>query len=269
MSSRLEGKVALITGSTSGIGRACAELFAREGANVVINDHGLDPGLGDQVVDKIKAKGGDASYYQADVSDPDQIRALVGFALDTYGRIDVLMSNAYSGKNNSVTETDDADWDRAYAVTVRASAVACKETIPQMIKQGGGSVIITASVHGLMGGRKNAAYNAFKAALINLTRQMAVDYGRDGVRVNALCPGRILTEAKMVMLAEHPEEVRRQGLVYPLGRPGTLNEIACAALFLASDESSFVTGHPLVVDGGLTAQLQDAVGATVDEAVST
>jgi NAD(P)-dependent dehydrogenase (short-subunit alcohol dehydrogenase family) len=267
MKKKLAGKVALITGSTAGIGRACAELFAEEGATVIINDHGLEPALGRAVTRQIKSEGGNASYFQADVHESGQVEALVRFALDTYGRLDILMNNAYSGEHNSVTEITDTDWDGAYRVIIKAAAVACRSAIPEMIRQGGGTIINTASVHGLLGARRNAPYNAFKAALINLTRQMAVDYGRDGIRVNALCPGRIVTEAKTRMLEEHPEEVRRQKLVYPLGRPGTMREIAQAALFLASDDSSFVTGHALVVDGGLTAQLQDSVGGYVDEAL--
>ena len=268
MKSRLNGKVALVTGSSAGIGRASAEIFAEEGAKVVINDHGQDPDLGPKVAERIKTQGGTASYYKADMSDPEQVRALVRFALDTYDRVDILMNNAYSGDNDTVVDSSEESWDRAYAIIVKAAVTACKAVIPQMIEHGGGSIINTASVHGVLAARHNAAYNAFKAALINLTRQMAVDYGRAGIRVNSLCPGRILAENKLIMLEEHPEEVRRQKLVYPLGRPGTMREIAQAALFLASEESSFVTGHSLVVDGGLTAQLQDSTGGYVDEVLS-
>ena len=169
------------------------------------------------------------------------------------------------GRNAAVVEQEPRDWDDMFASTVWAAYLGSKYAIPAIIEAGGGSIINPAPVHGLLGGTRGAAYDAAKAAIINLNRQMAVDYGKHGIRVNALCPGRILTEGKLKWLEGHPDEVRRQQLVYPLGRPGTLREIANAALFLASDESSFVTGHALVVDSGLAAQLQDAVGAIVEE----
>jgi len=260
---RLAGKAALITGSSSGIGRACAERFAAEGACVVINGFPLE--RGEQVAEEIRASGGSADYCRADVRKSEELQRLVQFAVETYGRLDILMNNAAGGRSAAVVEQAEADWDDVFASTVRAAYLGSKYAIPLMIEAGGGSILNTASVHGLFGGSRGAAYDAAKAAIINLTRQMAVDYGKHGIRVNALCPGRILTEGKLKWLEGHPEEVRRQKLVYPLGRPGTLREIANAALFLASDEASFVTGHALVVDGGLTAQLQDAVGAIVEE----
>ena len=260
---RLAGKAALITGSSSGIGRACAERFAAEGACVVINGFPLE--RGEQVAEEIRASGGSADYCRADVRKSEELQRLVQFAVETYGRLDILMNNAAGGRSAAVVEQAEADWDDVFASTVRAAYLGSKYAIPLMIEAGGGSILNTASVHGLFGGSRGAAYDAAKAAIINLTRQMAVDYGKHGIRVNALCPGRILTEGKLKWLEGHPEEVRRQKLVYPLGRPGTLREIANAALFLASDEASFVTGHALVVDGGLTAQLRDAVGAIVEE----
>jgi NAD(P)-dependent dehydrogenase (short-subunit alcohol dehydrogenase family) len=264
---RLAGKVAVVTGSTSGIGRACAERFAEEGASVIIN--GFPPERGEHVADGVRAKGGSASYCRADVRQDEDLQKLIQFAVETYGRLDILMNNAACGRSAAVVEQEAQDWDEVFASTVRAAYLGSKYAIPLMIQAGGGSIIHTASVHGLLGGSRGAAYDAAKAAIINLTRQMAVDYGKHGIRVNALCPGRILTEGKVKWLESRPDEVRRQKLVYPLGRPGTLREIANAALFLASDESSFVTGHALVVDGGLTAQLQDAVAARVEEGLSS
>jgi NAD(P)-dependent dehydrogenase (short-subunit alcohol dehydrogenase family) len=178
------------------------------------------------------------------------------------------MSNAASGHNAPITDLGVNDWDALFATTVRACFLGSRYAIPEMIRSGGGSIINVSSVHGLLGGRGAPAYDAAKAAIINLTRQTAVEYGRYGIRANALCPGRILTEAKQQWLSSRPAEVRRQRLVYPLGRPGTLRECAQAALFLASDESSFVTGHALVVDGGLTAQLQDAAAAYVEASLT-
>jgi NAD(P)-dependent dehydrogenase (short-subunit alcohol dehydrogenase family) len=265
MGNRLEGKVAVVTGSTSGIGRASAELFAEEGASVVIN--GRRQELGQEVADGIVDKGGRASFFRADLSESANVEALITYALDTYGRIDVLMSNAYSGRSASVVDLAEAEWDAMYALMLKAPILACKYAIPHMIAQGGGSIINTSSVHGVLAARGNAPYNTFKAALINLTRQMAIDYGRYGIRANALCPGRIVTEGKVAFLEANPDEVRRQKYTYPLGRPGTMRECAYAALFLACDESSFVTGHTLMVDGGLTAQLQDDTAKYVEEQV--
>lgn len=263
----LKGRVALVTGSTTGIGRACAEIFADAGARVVINDEGGDPEAGRGVAEAINQTGGEVTYLPADVRFVEQVQRLVEAAIDTYGRLDILMNNAVMGRNAAVAATAEPDWDDVFNSSIKAAYAACKAAIPQMQAQGGGAILNTSSVHGLLGGRDSAAYDAAKAALINLTRQMAVDYGPDNIRVNALCPGRILTEKKHVFLAENPAEVRRQRAVYPLGRPGTLEEIAQAALFLVSDAASFITGHALVVDGGLTAQLQDAIAARIEAAL--
>ncbi len=262
---RLNGKVAVVTGSTAGIGRATAELFASEGAKVVVC--GRRQQLGEEVAEGIRAAGGTARFVQADVSRAADLRGLIGFAVETYGRLDILVNNAYSGRNASVTDMEEADWDAAFAVTLKAAALASRYAIPEMIRGGGGSIIHVSSVHGVLAARDNAPYNAFKAALINLARSMAMDYGRHNIRVNALCPGRIVTEGKVKFLEAHPEQVVLQQLVYPLGRPGTMQEAATAALFLAGDDSSFVTGHALMVDGGLTAQLPDAVAAYVEAAL--
>ena len=256
MGTRLAGKVAVVTGSTSGIGRASAELFAEQGASVIIS--GRRRALGQEVVDGIVANGGAASYFGADVRRGEQLRDLIRFAADRYGQLDILMNNAYSGRHGSVVDTSEADWTETYEVTVKAVFLGCRYAIPEMM-QGGGGVILNVGSHlGLVAARGMAAYGAFKAAVIHLTRQMAVDYGRDGIRVNVMCPGRIVTEAKQEMLDANPDAVRDQKYVYPLGRPGTMREAAMAALFLVSDESSFVTGAVLSVDGGLTAQAADS-----------
>jgi NAD(P)-dependent dehydrogenase (short-subunit alcohol dehydrogenase family) len=265
MAERLTEKVAVITGSTAGIGRATAERFAEEGCKVVINGRRAE--LGREVVAGIEAVGGTASFFEGDMSVSDQVRGLIQHALDTYGRLDILMNNAYSGGSKSVLEMTEEQWDEMYAIMLKAPIIASKAALPAMIEGGGGSIIHVSSVQGLLAARNNAPYNTFKAALINLTRQMAVDYGRDGVRVNALCPGRIVTESKVDFLEARPDEVRRQQYTYPVGRPGSMRECANAALFLASDEASFVTGHALVVDGGLTAQLQDSAATYVEKQV--
>lgn len=265
---RLNGKVAIITGSSAGIGRASAEVFAREGAAVVVSASGRRPGLGESVAKGIVDRGGRAIYQQCDVLDRDQIRALVHRAHDEFGRIDILMNNAVAGKNAPITEQREEDWDAVVASSITAAFVSMKEALPIMIAGGGGSIINVSSVHGLLAGMNNVAYATVKAGLINLTRQVAVQHGPDGIRVNALCPGRIVTEAKVDFLNAHPAEYRRQKAVYPLGRPGTMEECANAALFLASDESSFVTGIVLPVDGGLTAQLQDGIAGRLERGIS-
>jgi NAD(P)-dependent dehydrogenase (short-subunit alcohol dehydrogenase family) len=262
---RLKGKVAVVTGSTAGIGRATAELFAEEGAKVVVSGRRAE--LGEEAASGIRARGGTAAFCAADVTRAADLRGLVDFAVSTYGRLDILMNNAWSGRTASVTDLEEAEWDSAFAVSVRAAALASRYAVPEMIKAGGGSIIHVASVHGVRAARDNASYNALKAALINLAREMAMDYGKHNIRVNALCPGRIVTEGKVKFLEAHPEQVVLQELVYPLGRPGTMREAATAALFLAGDDSSFVTGHALVVDGGLTAQLPDSVAAHVEAAL--
>jgi NAD(P)-dependent dehydrogenase (short-subunit alcohol dehydrogenase family) len=260
---RLDGKVSIVTGSSMGIGRACAERFAEEGASVIIN--GYPEAIANKIAAGIVSAGGEARYCAADVGIRDDLRRLIQFALDSYGRLDILMNNAITGESASLLEQDESEWDRVFDTSVKAAFLASKMALPHMIERGGGVIINTSSVHGLLAGRGALAYDSAKAALINLTRQIAVDYGVQGIRANALCPGRILTERKLEMLEKHPEEARRQQFTYPLGRPGSMREIANAALFLASDESSFVTGHALVVDGGLTAQLQDGTAAYVEK----
>ena len=258
MSKRLEGKVAIITGSTSGIGRATATLFAEHGARVVVQGRRAE--LGQQVVDGIVAAGGEAFYLQGDVANVEHLKELVARTVETYGRLDILMNNAWSGKNRKLTDTEVADWDESFAVTLRAPALTSKYAIPEMIKNGGGSIINVSSVHGMLASRAYLPYDAMKAGLVNLTRQMAVDYGPHGIRVNAVCPGFIVIERSAAYAGRSPEIEAFHRMIYPLGRPGAMIEVAYAALFLASDEASFVTGAALMVDGGLTCQLQDSVG---------
>ena len=173
--------------------------------------------------------------------------------VSSFGGVDVLFSNAGIQPPETYTNVEDTSeemWDRILGVNLKSRFLMAKYAIPEMIRAGGGAILNVGSHLGLVAGRRNASYAAFKAALIHLIRQMAVDYGADGVRVNALCPARIVTEDKQKMLDANSDEVRRQKLVYPLGRPGTMGEAAQAALFMVSDESSFITGHALVVDGG-------------------
>jgi NAD(P)-dependent dehydrogenase (short-subunit alcohol dehydrogenase family) len=264
MAGRLDATVAVLTGSSAGIGLACAKRFAEEGAAVIISDDGRDAQAGSAAAEAIARTGRPARYAVCDVRDATQVAALVQDAVDEHGRIDVLMNNAFAGPIRAVHEMSDDDWDEVLSATIKAVAVACRTALPVMQRQRRGSIINTSSVHGLAAGRACAPYAAVKAGIINLTRQLAVDYGPWNIRANALCPGRILTESKVRWLERTPEEARRQKAVYPLGRPGTMREAANAALFLACQESAFVTGHALVVDGGLTAQLQDAVARRIE-----
>lgn len=265
---RLQDRMAVVTGSSTGIGKACAEMFAAQGARVIVNGSGRNPGTGPDVVEKIAAKGGQAAYFTADVRNGDEIAKLIQFAEETYGGVDILVNNAVCGSSARLTEQDEDQWESVYRSSVKAIFLASKLVLPHMMKVGKGSIINLSSIHGILGGRNGLAYATFKGAVINMTRQMAVDYGVYNIRVNALCPGRIVTERKVDFLNSNPEEYRRQKAVYPLGRPGTLEEIAYAALFLASDESSFITGHSLPVDGGLTVQLQDSVAIPLEAGIS-
>ena len=264
MAGGLDGKVAVITGSTSGIGRATAALFAAEGAQVVVN--GRREELGATLVDEIRSAGGDAAYFRADVRQADEVEALVRFATETYGRLDILMNNAFSRTQGSVLEVDEAMWDADMAILLKAIYMGCRCAIPEMVKGGGGSIINVASVHGLLAARRSATYEAAKGAIINLTRQMAVDFGPQGIRVNAICPGLVVVERTEGRFSS-PETLRRASVVYPLRRVGRPLDIARAALFLASEDSSFVTGHALVVDGGMTVQLQDSLAGVIDRYV--
>jgi NAD(P)-dependent dehydrogenase (short-subunit alcohol dehydrogenase family) len=257
MGDRLAGKVAIVTGSTTGIGRATVRAMAREGAKVVVNGRSRD--LGQTVVEMIESAGGTAAYCYADMGVPDDVRRLIDFALATYGRIDVLMNNAYEAARGSVVELSEAEWDRSMAVLLKAPFLACKAAIPHMIAQGGGSIINTSSVHGYLACNRYPVYDAAKAALINLTRQVAIDFGPYGIRSNAICPGAIVVERSEERFQQNPEMARKGALVYPLRRLGKPSEVAHAAVFLASDEASFVTGTTIVVDGGMTCQLPDTL----------
>ncbi|MEA3406925.1 MAG: SDR family oxidoreductase [Chloroflexota bacterium] len=162
-------------------------------------------------------------------------------------------------------EVDEKEWDAGLDVSLKATYLGSKFAIPEMIKGGGGVIINISSVHGVLAARNSAPYEAAKAGIVNLTRQMAVDFGHDGIRVNAICPGWIIVNKTEKWIEEHPKAVRRAEVIYPVGRPGWPMDIAQAALFLASDASSFITGHALMVDGGLTIQLQDSLASLVLE----
>jgi NAD(P)-dependent dehydrogenase (short-subunit alcohol dehydrogenase family) len=250
---RLDGKVALITGAGAGMGRTAAELFAAEGARVVVADAAEDAGTG--TVDAVRAAGGDAAFVQVDVSDAVQVEAMVRFATSTYGGLHVLYNNAgiFPADDGGTLETPEATWERVMAVNLKGVWLGCRHGIPAMLDSGGGTIVNVASFVALMGAATaQIAYTASKGGVLSMTREIAVEYARRAIRANALCPGPIETPMLAELMGD-PERRARRMVHIPMGRLGGAEELARAALFLASDESSFMTGAALVVDGGITA----------------
>lgn len=245
---RLDDQVAIITGAASGIGQATAELFALEGAHVFVAD--LNDDRGESVVAQIVQGGGDAYFVHTDVASPDSVQELIGRALSQFGRVDILHNNAYWAPNyRPLGDTTLEEWDRAIAVSLTGVFLGCKFALPSMLAQGKGNIINTASAAAISASPKFAAYMAAKGGVVQLTRSVAYDYGKDGIRCNCICPGLIETPALMPLLAD-PD--RRSWLMSKLlvdftGKP---LDIANAALFLATEESRYMTGQTLIIDGG-------------------
>jgi NAD(P)-dependent dehydrogenase (short-subunit alcohol dehydrogenase family) len=255
MVDRLGGKTAIITGAATGIGKASAILFAQEGASLILAD--LDETNGERAAAEIRASGGKATFIRADVSISEDVRNLAAQAQALEGKIDVLFNNAAINFYGKVTDTPEEAWDRVMSVNVRSVYLGCKYVIPVMQAGGGGSIINTASAAALVGLKNLAAYTASKGAVLQLTKNLALDYAAAGIRVNALCPGVTATEMTLKVIADSPDPAaarRRFDTARPLGRMGQPAEIAQAALFLASDESSYMTGTYLLVDGGYCAE---------------
>jgi NAD(P)-dependent dehydrogenase (short-subunit alcohol dehydrogenase family) len=250
---RLHDKVALITGAASGIGRVAAQLFAAEGARVVIAD--VVDADGEAAVGAITAAGGQAAFVHADVSNAAQAEAMVGFAVDTFGGLHVLYNNAgiLPAEDGATLDTAEATWDRVMAVNLKGVWLGMKFGIPALLASGGGTIVNVSSLVALVGSAvPQIAYTASKGGVLAMTRETAVEYARQGIRANTLCPGPIDTPL-MRQLMSDPAWAARRLVHIPMGRPGAPEEIARAALFLASDDSSFMTGAALVVDGGITA----------------
>jgi NAD(P)-dependent dehydrogenase (short-subunit alcohol dehydrogenase family) len=247
---RLEGKVAVVTGAASGIGRATTELFVREGARVVAVD--LNEAAGRTLT------GEAVAFVRADVARGADVERAVQTAVDRFGGLDILFNNAGIAIFKTLEQTDEEEWDRVVDVNLKACFLGIKHAIPAMRRRGGGAIVNTASVHGFATAGQIGAYGATKHAVIGLTKAAALELARENIRVNAVCPGAIetpLMRANLRAVGDEGEEFRKISQSEPMGRIGRPEEIARAVLFLVSDEASFVTGAPFLVDGGLVARL--------------
>ena len=259
---RLDGQAAIVTGGAQGIGGSCARRLAEEGAKVLIAD--IDVATSESNVETIRSQGGTAESIKADSGRHDDIKAMIDRTTQLWGRLDIIVNNAYSpahgGGEGSALEVTEEAWDIGMAVLVKSIFLAAKYAVPEMRKTGSGSIVNISSVHGLLTAPGKLVYEAGKSALIGVTRQMATDFGPMGIRVNAICPGHIVTERLRTAWNDNPSGERFFEDQYPLRKLGKPEDVANAVVFLSSDEAAFITGHALVVDGGLTIQLQEDFG---------
>ena len=247
---RLKDKVAIVTGAASGIGKATATVFAEHGAKVVVAD--INEDSANQTVTTIRDAGNKAIYVQTDVTTLDNTERMVQETLNTYGKLDILVSSAGIAMRLPVADLPEEDWHRCLNVNLTGVYLCAKAAIPTMQKNGGGSIINLSSIYGLVGADVRAAYVASKGGVTNLTRGMALDYAEDNIRVNCICPGFVETPL-VAGVIKTPEEYKTLADKHPMRRLAQPEEIAYGALYLASDESAFVTGIALPIDGGYTA----------------
>jgi NAD(P)-dependent dehydrogenase (short-subunit alcohol dehydrogenase family) len=246
---KMQGKVALVTGASGGIGRAAALAFAHSGAAVLVSD--VNDAGGEETAALIAASGGRAAYRRCDVSDGAQVKAMVAAAVDAFGRLDFAFNNAGINVLGSDEYQDDV-WDRAIGINLKGIMLCMREEAEVMLKQGGGAIVNTASINGLVGNPSQPAYTASKHGVVGLTRHGALRWAKAGIRVNAVCPGVIETPMTAPLVAS-PEMKAIIDAMTPMNRMGQSDEVAAAVVWLCSDAASFVTGHPLVIDGGATA----------------
>ncbi len=253
MAGLVTGKIALVTGSGSGIGRASALAFAREGAQVVVSD--VSVAGGEETVRLIQQGAGEAVFVKADVSRPAEVEALIAKTVETYGRLDCAHNNAgIAGRTARVADDTEENWDQILAINLKGVWLCMKYEIPAMLQHGGGAIVNTASGAGLIGVKRMPAYVASKHGVVGLTKTAALEYAKSGIRVNAVCPGVIKTPMVERVTGGRPDILDKMIAAEPIGRSGQPEEIAEAVVWLCSDAASFVTGHAMAVDGGAVAQ---------------
>lgn len=249
----MDGKVALVTGAASGIGRSAAALFAREGAKVVVADVKVEGG--EETVRQITDAGGSAVFVKVDVSNASEVEAMINKAVDTYGQLDYACNNAgIEGTMGCIAECTEENWDRTIGINLTGVWLCMKYEIPEMLKRGGGAIVNMASVAGLVGFPNLPAYCASKGGVVLLTKSASLEYAKQGIRINAICPGVIRTAMIDRIVMEHPEMEAGLLATEPVGRLGTPDEIAEAVIWLCSAAASYVTGIPMPIDGGFVAQ---------------
>jgi len=250
---RLEGKVAVVTGGGGGIGRATALAFVTEGATVAVVDVAV--AAGEETVEMIQHAGGQAIFIKTDVTRAEEVKAMADRTFQTFGRLDCALNNAgISGEIVSVSRCTEESWDRMIDVNLKGVFLCMKYEIPKMLKSGGGTIVNTASVMGLVGEPGHPGYAASKHGVVGLTKSAAIFYAQAGIRINAVCPGIVHTAMVERVLAENPELKQTVASLTPMSRMARADEVARAVIFLCSDDASYITGHPLAVDGGWVAR---------------